>query len=248
MRRWRTTPTKRTCAKRFDSPLSFRPFLPRLPPFERPGADSAAQRRQLRRQLSLYAQRGEAGPVRRAHAGRRADAPRRAWNERFDLLGAGHLRDPVRYYAAVTSALGTLKGPLHGGANAIVRAMLEEIKAPENAERYVKETLAGDRVVPGLAPKRIPGFGHRVYTSYDPRAAVLHEMSETLGKRAGETVWVDISEDGCGGVREGGSLRERRLSERRFLLGVRLHTMGIDVPLFTPCLRWRASGLDGAHH
>ncbi|MDE0022143.1 MAG: citrate synthase [Candidatus Poribacteria bacterium] len=137
-------------------------------------------------------------------------------------------------YAAVTSALGTLKGPLHGGANAIVRAMLEEIEAPENAERYVKETLAGDRVVPGLAPKRIPGFGHRVYTSYDPRAAVLHEMSETLGKRAGETVWVDISEAVVEACEKEGLNEKGVYPNVDFFSASAYTTMGIDVPLFTP--------------
>jgi citrate synthase len=80
-------------------------------------------------------------------------------------------------YAGVTSALGTLKGPLHGGANQKVREMLGEIREPSNAAQYVKDRLA----VGG----RIMGFGHRVYKTTDPRSNVLRDKSRILGEATG---------------------------------------------------------------
>ena len=75
-------------------------------------------------------------------------------------------------YSAVTSAIGTLKGPIHGGANEKVVEMLEEIGDPEEAEDYVERCLAEGR--------RIMGFGHRIYKTYDPRARILKKWAETL--------------------------------------------------------------------
>ena len=71
-------------------------------------------------------------------------------------------------YSAVTSAINTLKGPLHGGAAGAALKQFREIGSPENAEKYVEEKLA--------RKERIMGFGHRVYKTYDPRAKVLKEM------------------------------------------------------------------------
>jgi citrate synthase len=87
-------------------------------------------------------------------------------------------------HSAVTSAIGTLKGPLHGGANEQVMRMLLEIQTPDRAEEYVRNLLA---------QKKVMGFGHRVYRTEDPRAAVLRKMSEELGQRAGQTKWHEIS-------------------------------------------------------
>jgi citrate synthase len=92
-------------------------------------------------------------------------------------------------YSAIVAAIGTLKGPLHGGANAEVMKMLLELG----------QTASGDRVddfVRGkLARKeKIPGFGHRVYTTEDPRATHLRQMSRELGKRSGNTAWFDMSQ------------------------------------------------------
>src|SRR5688572_27342379 len=92
-------------------------------------------------------------------------------------------------YSAVVTAIGTLKGPLHGGANAEVMKMLLELG----------ENVGGDRIddfVRGkLARKeKIPGFGHRVYRTEDPRATHLRQLSRELGKRAGSTAWFDMSQ------------------------------------------------------
>lgn len=70
-------------------------------------------------------------------------------------------------YAAVTSGIGTLKGPLHGGADEAALRMMKAIGRPENTEQYIEEALAGKQ--------RIMGFGHRVYKTYDPRARIIKE-------------------------------------------------------------------------
>jgi citrate synthase len=92
-------------------------------------------------------------------------------------------------YSAVVAAIGTLKGPLHGGANAEVMKMLLELG----------QTATGDRVDDFIRGKlarkeKIPGFGHRVYKTEDPRATHLRQMSRDLGKRAGSTAWFDMSQ------------------------------------------------------
>ena len=88
-------------------------------------------------------------------------------------------------YAAATAAVATLQGPLHGGAIQEVREMLEEIGTPDRAPDWVRERLA--------ARQKIMGFGHRVYKTWDPRATVLREIAERLGKQFGETRWYDTS-------------------------------------------------------
>ena len=89
-------------------------------------------------------------------------------------------------YAAVTSACATLKGPLHGGANEESMKMLEEIKAPDRAEAWLKEKLA--------AKEKIMGFGHRVYKKGDSRVPLMREIGRDLGKRTGKEQWVPICE------------------------------------------------------
>ena len=88
-------------------------------------------------------------------------------------------------HSAITSAIGTLKGPLHGGANEQVMKMLLEIQTSDKAEAYVRNLLA--------QKKKIMGFGHRVYHTEDPRATELRKMSEALGRRTGQTQWFEMS-------------------------------------------------------
>ena len=90
-------------------------------------------------------------------------------------------------YAAVTSACGTLKGPLHGGANEESMKMLDDIKTPERAEGWLKEQLA--------KKAKIMGFGHRVYKKGDSRVPVMREIARDLGKRLGKEQWVPICEN-----------------------------------------------------
>ncbi len=80
-------------------------------------------------------------------------------------------------HSAVTAAIGTLKGPLHGGANERVLEVLQEVGAPDNAEAWVREALAQKR--------RIMGFGHRVYKEGDPRATFLKPICQALAEASG---------------------------------------------------------------
>ncbi len=89
-------------------------------------------------------------------------------------------------YSAVTSAIGTLAGPLHGGANVNVMHLLEQIGEPDKADAVVSQMLADG--------KKIPGIGHRVYRALDPRAVSLREMSRQLAETTGDPKWYEISE------------------------------------------------------
>jgi citrate synthase len=84
-------------------------------------------------------------------------------------------------YSAITSAVGTLKGPLHGGANERVMELLRSIGTEEQVEAAIQERLARH--------ERIMGFGHRVYKVEDPRATILREWSRRLGEAAGNLTW-----------------------------------------------------------
>jgi citrate synthase len=125
-------------------------------------------------------------------------------------------------YAAVTSAIGALAGPLHGGANEAVMEMLEEIDLPERAESYLRLAL-GER-------RRIMGFGHRVYKTEDPRATHLRQMSEQLCARAGQTHWFEISCRLEQGMRE---LKQLNANVDFYSASV-YHVLGIPTDLFTP--------------
>jgi 2-methylcitrate synthase/citrate synthase II len=89
-------------------------------------------------------------------------------------------------YAAVTTGLGTLKGPLHGGANEETMRMLSEIGTPDRAEEWVKERLA--------RRAKIMGFGHRVYKKGDSRVPIMREITRKLGQRFGQEHWLPICE------------------------------------------------------
>ena len=88
--------------------------------------------------------------------------------------------------SAVVAAIGSLKGPLHGGANTAVMEMLLKIGELENVDSFVDKAMA--------AKEKIPGFGHRVYKTIDPRAKHLKRMSEEWGKRVGQVKWFAMSQ------------------------------------------------------
>ncbi|MBI2160721.1 MAG: citrate synthase [Candidatus Rokubacteria bacterium] len=87
-------------------------------------------------------------------------------------------------HSAITSAVGALKGPLHGGANEQVMRMVEQIKSPALAEAWIRKALA-DKA-------RVMGFGHRVYRVEDPRAKHLRRLATELGRQMGDTSAVEI--------------------------------------------------------
>lgn len=90
-------------------------------------------------------------------------------------------------YAGITSAIGALKGPLHGGANEEAMKMMIDIANPENAEGWIKQRLA--------KKEKIMGFGHRVYKHGDSRSKVLHDVCADLGKRLNQPQWLAIGEN-----------------------------------------------------
>jgi citrate synthase len=125
-------------------------------------------------------------------------------------------------YSSVVSAIGALKGPLHGGANEGVIKNLLEIGSVENVEAWVMEQFA--------QKKKIMGFGHRVYHTEDPRATHLREMSRQLGERTGETRFYEMSRKMEEVVK-----REKGLNPNvDFYSASTYYSMGIPTDLFTP--------------
>lgn len=128
-------------------------------------------------------------------------------------------------YSAVVGGIAALKGPLHGGANEEVMRMLYEIGDVEHAEAWVRRALARKR--------KIPGFGHRVYKTYDPRAHILRRYALQLTQRAGKEKWLKIAE-----VIE--RVMIEHLGQRGiqpnvdFYSGIVMDSMGIESSLFTP--------------
>jgi citrate synthase len=126
-------------------------------------------------------------------------------------------------HSAVTSAIGALKGPLHGGANEAVFHILEAIdRSGADPVDYVKGMLA--------QKKKIPGFGHRVYHTEDPRATHLRQMSRDLGHSSGQAKWFEISHK----IEEFVKADKHLNANVDFYSASTYHTLGIDVDLFTP--------------
>ena len=128
-------------------------------------------------------------------------------------------------YSAIVGAIGALKGPLHGGANADVMRLLIEI-GPDAPPERIEEAIRGK-----LAKKiKIPGFGHRVYHTEDPRATHLRRMSKELGERAGNTRWFEMSQRIEALVKA-----EKKLNPNvDFYSASTYYTLGIPIDLFTP--------------
>ncbi len=126
-------------------------------------------------------------------------------------------------YSAVTGAIGALKGPLHGGANREVMRMLMDIDATDkDATRYVRNRLSeGEKVM---------GFGHRVYKTMDPRAAILKEMVGELSEERDQRKWYDYSVDIMNTMQE-----ERDIDPNvDFFSASTYYMLGLDPDLFTP--------------
>jgi citrate synthase len=128
-------------------------------------------------------------------------------------------------HSAIVGAIGALKGPLHGGANADVMRLLLDIGAdatPDKAVEVVRAKLA--------QKEKIPGFGHRVYHTEDPRATHLRQMSRDLGQRTGKPIWFEMSERIEAFVKA-----EKKLNANvDFYSASTYHSLGIETDLFTP--------------
>jgi len=128
-------------------------------------------------------------------------------------------------YSAIVAAIGALKGPLHGGANAEVMKLLIEI-GPEASPERVDEAVRAK-----LAKKiKIPGFGHRVYRTEDPRATHLRRMSKDLGERAGNTRWYEMSQR----IEKLVTGEKKLYPNVDFYSASTYYTLGIPIDLFTP--------------
>ncbi|HXG10676.1 MAG TPA: citrate/2-methylcitrate synthase [Gemmataceae bacterium] len=125
-------------------------------------------------------------------------------------------------HSAIVAAIGALKGPLHGGANEKVMAILEAAGGPEQAEQWLRQALA--------RKERIMGFGHRVYKTGDVRAGILKTYARKAAEAAGLLHWEQTAE-----------VIEKVLAEEKNLFpnldwpaGRLYHALGLEVPLYTP--------------
>jgi len=131
-------------------------------------------------------------------------------------------------YSSVTSAIGTLKGGLHGGANQNVMRMLKEVDESEKtAVEWVTDALDNGR--------RVPGFGHRVYNVKDPRAAILQERSKELADSTGDSRWYDYTTTIEQYLTEEQGLVEKGIAPNvDFYSGSVYDQLGIPVDMYTP--------------
>jgi citrate synthase len=125
-------------------------------------------------------------------------------------------------YSAITSAIGTLKGPLHGGANEEVIHMLKEIGSEDKVDAYIDNQLA--------QKKKIMGIGHRVYKTLDPRAPHLRAMAIKLSEKIGEPKWIRMSER----IAELMKQKKNLNANVDFYSATVYYSLGIPTDLFTP--------------
>jgi citrate synthase len=142
------------------------------------------------------------------------------------------------FYSAITAAIGTLKGPLHGGANEGVIQMLQEIGDEKNVDAYIGKQLA--------EKKKIMGIGHRVYKTLDPRAPHLRAMAIKLSEKIGEPKWIRMSQRIAELMKEKKNLN----ANVDFYSATVYYSLGIPTDLFTPvfaiarCAGWCAHVLE----
>ena len=138
-------------------------------------------------------------------------------------------------HSAFTTGVGTLKGPLHGGAAQAVMAMLNQIKDVKNAEQYVKDALAKH--------EKIMGFGHRVYKTYDPRARILKKMAKEISQKKKNMRWFEIAD----------RIEETMISQKNlypnvdFYSAIVYHNLGLPLDLDSPIFAIARSAGWAAH-
>jgi citrate synthase len=125
-------------------------------------------------------------------------------------------------YSGIVAAIGTLKGSLHGGANEEAWKLLQQVGAPENAERWIQDALA--------RKERIMGFGHRVYKTGDPRAAIVKQYCIDLAREVGDDRWERIADP-----IERAVTTQKHLPPNVDWPTARLyHYMGLETDIYTP--------------
>ncbi len=126
-------------------------------------------------------------------------------------------------HSAITSAIGALKGPLHGGANEAAMKMLKAIDSSgEDPVEHVRAMLA--------RKEKVPAFGHRVYRTEDPRATHLRRMSHDLGESSGQSKWFNMSRK----IEEYIKAEKKLNANVDFYSASTYHVLGLDIDLFTP--------------
>ena len=126
------------------------------------------------------------------------------------------------FYSAVTAAICTLKGPLHGGANEAAMELIQQFKTPDEAEAGILQALA--------RKDKIMGFGHRVYTISDPRSDIIKQWAKRLADEAKDTWLYPVSERIEKVMRE----QKKLFPNLDFYSAAVYHFLGIPTPLFTP--------------
>jgi len=126
------------------------------------------------------------------------------------------------FYSAVTAAIGTLAGPLHGGANEEAMRLISRFASPDEAEQGIREMLA--------AREKIMGFGHRVYRETDPRSPIIKKWSEKLSGASGNMLLYKVSER----IEEVMRREKRLFPNLDFYSASAYHLCGIPTAIFTP--------------
>jgi 2-methylcitrate synthase len=126
------------------------------------------------------------------------------------------------FYSAITAGIGTLRGPLHGGANEAAMALIEQFESPEAAQQALREMLA--------RKEKIMGFGHAVYRESDPRSDIIKQWAGKLSETAADAQLYDISE----AIEQVMRQEKGLFPNLDFYSAATYHFMGIPTPLFTP--------------
>jgi citrate synthase len=131
-------------------------------------------------------------------------------------------------HSAIVSAIGTLKGPAHGGANTEAMRMFMEIGDPSNVQKWFDDNIK-------TGQRRIMGIGHRVYKALDPRAAVLRDRAEALATGSGNAKWFEIADQLATLARADQYFIDRNLYPNvDYYSAIVLYTLGLEVDMFTP--------------
>ena len=131
-------------------------------------------------------------------------------------------------YSAITTAIGTLKGAAHGGANEEAMRMFFEIGSPDNVQKWFDENIKTGK-------KRIMGMGHRVYKALDPRAAVLKQKAKTMAESTGNTVWYELASKLDAIARADDDFIKKNLyANVDYYSAIALYSIGIPMDQFTP--------------